>query len=236
MANAPALPMAGLGIGIYSPQEVSQLTRVPVRRIRRWAAGYRYRHDEAKYESPPVFKPDLEPIDGQIALSFLDLLEVRFIDAFRRAGVSWKTIRHSWELAAEFAATDHPFSTKLFKTDGTRILADVMAPRGRKRHVLDIVGKQWELAEVVGNTLFEGIEFDEDMAARWWRRADHRVVIDPARSFGQPIVAKEGVPTRILARSFKAEESIDAVARWYEVSVASVEAAVEFEENLAQAA
>jgi uncharacterized protein (DUF433 family) len=236
--DAAALEAAGLGVGVYSVPEASRLTFVPTRRIRRWAQGYSYLRKDTKYVSPRVFQPALEPIDGQIALTFLDLLEVRFIDAFRSAGVSWKTIRKAWELAAELVGTNHPFSTKKFKTDGRRILAELVAPtRGKKRHLLDLVGKQFELATIVEHTLFEGIEFSRDNAARWWPMGTKGgVVIDPTRSFGQPIVAVEGVPTRILARSFQAEESVEVVSRWFEVSRRSVRAAVRFEERLAQAA
>jgi uncharacterized protein (DUF433 family) len=69
---------------------------------------------------------------------------------------------------------------------------------------------------------------------RWWPLGrDHRVVLDPERSFGRPIITPESVPTAILARAFQAEGSIDSVARWYEVDPRSVLDAVEFEKKLA---
>jgi len=71
------------------------------------------------------------------------------------------------------------------------------------------------------------------IAARWFPSTNRRIVIDPARSFGQPVVEKEGVPTSVLARSYKAEQSLKRVARWYDVDVRSVRAAVEFERRLA---
>jgi uncharacterized protein (DUF433 family) len=81
----------------------------------------------------------------------------------------------------------------------------------------------------------KGLELSkDDEVVRWWpmeRRG--RVVIDPARSLGQPIVNDEGVPTAVLYRAFKAEGAIDPVARWYEVKPRSVEAAIEFEKQLA---
>jgi uncharacterized protein (DUF433 family) len=58
------------------------------------------------------------------------------------------------------------------------------------------------------------------------------VVIDPDRQFGRPIVEREGVPTEVLSASFRAEQSLDRVARWFEVEKSSVRAAVEFEEFL----
>ena len=58
------------------------------------------------------------------------------------------------------------------------------------------------------------------------------IVIDPQRSFGQPIAAEFGVPTVALAEAVKSEGSIDRVARLYEVSSAVVRDAVRFEEYL----
>jgi len=66
-----------------------------------------------------------------------------------------------------------------------------------------------------------------------WRPRSNRVILDPQRSFGEPIVADEGIPTDILASAYVAEGSVDAVARWYEVDPAAVEDAVEFEFSLA---
>jgi uncharacterized protein (DUF433 family) len=77
-----------------------------------------------------------------------------------------------------------------------------------------------------------GLEFKDRIAVRWYPRRDRLVIVDPTRSFGQPVV-KEGVPTRILARSYRAERSFDRVAKWYDVAASSVRAAVDFERRLA---
>ena len=59
------------------------------------------------------------------------------------------------------------------------------------------------------------------------------VALDPHRSFGQPIIFRDGVPTSILARSVEANGSVDEVARWFEIHPASVHEAVAFEQALA---
>ena len=40
--------------------------------------------DRASY--PPVWQRQLPDIDGTLGLGFLDLMEARFVDAFRKAG------------------------------------------------------------------------------------------------------------------------------------------------------
>ena len=88
---------------------------------------------------------------------------------------------------------------------------------------------QYEVGRLIDRFLVYGLEFKADDVLRWYplgRRK--RVIVDPARFFGAPI-SPEGVPTRVLAQTFAAEDSVSAVARWYDVSPASVRHAVEFE-------
>ena len=70
----------------------------------------------------------------------------------------------------------------------------------------------------------------EKEASRWWPLGkDMPIVVDPARSFGEPIIAGSRVPTRVLYAAHRAGESESAVADWYGVSVAEVIAAIRFE-------
>ena len=226
-----------MGLGVYSVPEAARLTGVSPSRIRRWLQGYSYTSGGASRTSPPLWRQQIASEDSLI-LSFRDMLEVRFIDAFRRHGVSWKSIRVAAECAAEIIHDSYPFSTRRFKTDGRSIFAEIVQETGDES-LLDLVKSQYEFKSIVDPFLFEGLEFSAlgIEPVRWWPLGtDRRVVIDPERSFGQPIVDPESVPTLILARAFKAEKSIQAVARWYEVDPRSVEDAVEFEAQHAKAA
>ncbi len=223
-----------LGVGVYTVREAARLTRIPTRTIGRWARGYSYRQEGGLRHSRPLWQGDIEPIDGEITLSFRDLLEVRFVAYFRDLGVSWKTIRAAADCAAEIIVDSHPFSSRTFKTDGTHILAEV-ASRTGEATLLNLAQRQYELKPIVDPLLISGIEFsDLDTApVRWWPLGrDRRVVVDPQRCFGQPICDPESVPTSVLERAFQAEGSVEEVASWHEVSRASVEDALEFEHLL----
>jgi uncharacterized protein (DUF433 family)/DNA-binding transcriptional MerR regulator len=228
-----------LGLGVYTVPEAARLTRVSAPRIRRWLTGYTFTARDGQSSSSPVWEPQIRPTRGELVLSFRDLLEVRFVDAFRRHGVSWKTIRLAAERAAEIVEDSHPFSTKRFKTDGRSIFADIVQETGEES-LLDLAKSQYAFKLVVDSFLFEGLEFSDLRGApvRWWPLGrDRRVVIDPERSFGQPIVTPESVPTAILAKAVEAEEgSIESVARWYLVDPKAIRDAVEFETKLATAA
>ena len=82
-----------IGHGVYTLAEGERLTGIPRASIRRWTQGHTYRYGNEVRYTPPAIQSRMEPIDGTPALEFQDLLEVRFLNTFREAGVSWKAIR-----------------------------------------------------------------------------------------------------------------------------------------------
>lgn len=220
-----------LGTGIYSVAEAARLTRIPPSRIHRWLKGYKFHVDGDLHASPPVWRGQLPVLDGTFALGFLDLIELRFVDAFRKEGVSLHHIRLALDRARSILGVEHPFCSQKFRTDGRTIFMDI-EDETEDAALLDLVKSQYAFGAVLEPYLRD-LEFESDQVARWWPLGRKReVVIDPARSFGQPIVARDSVPTSVLAKA-AAIEPIDAVARWYEVSPKTVRDAVFFEKSLA---
>lgn len=78
-----------IGHGIYSVAEAARLSGISAAKIRRWVFGY---HTGRALNSGGQYHPGMwEPEYGdeeEPALSFHDLLEVRFVNAFRQHGVS----------------------------------------------------------------------------------------------------------------------------------------------------
>lgn len=229
------VPFLYIGKGVYGPAEAARLVHIPQQRINRWTRGYTYQYKGETRHTPPLIAGGTEPSThkGPI-LSFLDLLEVRFLDAFLVHGVSRKAVRIAALNARELLGRHHPFSTRIFKTDGRSIFAEI-ARGADDKHLLDVVKNQFVFTRIISPSLYEGVEFNtSDDPQRWWPLGKkHAVVIDPERGFGAPIVARSGVPTSILANAMKAEGSIAFVANWYEVSEREVRDAVLFEERLA---
>ena len=219
--------------GIYTVPEASRLAHVSGGRIRRWLRGYEFQTKSGRHRSPVVWAGQLDPIDHSLALGFLDLIEVRCIDALRTAGVSWKTLRRAHTRSRELFRHDHPFSTNRFATDGHSIFMEFRDEENRT--------SLWDLAEVqrvfdrIIIPFLKNLEFENDQTpVRWWPLGQNRgVALDPKRNFGHPIVFETGVPTLTLARSVKAHQSIQEVARWFEISPKAVKEAVEFEQQLA---
>jgi uncharacterized protein (DUF433 family) len=222
-----------LQTGIYTIPEAARLTAVSAWRIRRWLRGYEFKAKHGKHRSEPVWSSQLPPIDNKMALGFLDLLEIHSVDALISAGVTWKTLRQAHTKARQLVGHDHPFCTHRFATDGHAIFLE-LREKNDEVALWDMRDLQRVFDRIIRQFL-KNVEFDSGrVPLRWWPRGKgHLVALDPSRSFGQPIVFRDGVPTQILARSVRANGSEQEVARWFEINPASVKEAVEFEQQLA---
>ncbi len=233
-ASRHSADVAPIGTGFYTVPEAARLTRIPARNINRWLGGYVYASRGEPIRVPPLWTPELPRADDHIELGFRDLIELRFVAAFTAAGLGLKTIRNCLEYAGECAHDERPFSTRRFQTDGKTIFLDSLRQSG-EIEVLDLKGRQYVFRDVIEAT-FKDLDLDNDIVARWRPyRGKETIVIDPLRSFGQPIAAESGVPTVALADAVRAEGSIQRVARFYEVAETAVRDAVEYENLLAGA-
>lgn len=222
------------GIGLYTFHEAALLTKIPVRDLRRWLDGYAYRDKKhAAVSVDPLRETELadDSLDG---ISFHDLLEVRFVHAFRKHGVSLQAIRLASQRARGLFKTDYPFTSHRFRTDGRTIFASAIEETG-ETELLDLVKQQYAFRKIIEPSLHRGIEFGADqLAARWYPSPRSKaIVLDPAMAFGKPIVTNGSVRTSILYDAFKAEGNKNFVAKLYEVPVTAVDAAIAFEESLA---
>lgn len=219
-----------IGNGVYSLTEAERLTGIPRLRIRRWMEGRSYvAKGKARY-SAPIIQSSIGREVGELALTFSDLIEIRFLDRFIEKGVSWTEIRIAAERARELLSKSHPFSSRIFKTDGRSILAEIVRPGGVPV-LLNLVKNQYELHRIVSPMLYADLDFNEFAEPdRWWPMGKtRRVIVDPRRSFGAPIVVDGGVPTAVLAASAKAERSQKMTALIYDVPPRAVRDAVYYE-------
>jgi uncharacterized protein (DUF433 family) len=221
-----------VGVGLYTPTEAATLTSIPSKKIRRWLRG----HTIGDTEYPALWKSNLaDQIDLEsLYLSFLDLVQLRMVDAFISAGLSAQKVRRAIEYGTKIVASDYPFANAKFRTDGKTVILHVLDDTGDE-HLIDLFKHGQYLMQKVIEPSLKGLEFDrDDMAARWWPMGRSKgIVIDPRRQFGTPIDDATGVPTSVLAYAARAEGSIAQAAKMFMVPQSSVSRAVAFEEQLA---
>jgi uncharacterized protein (DUF433 family) len=201
--------------------------------IKRWLRGHDYVVKGEVHHSAPLWKPDYSNDNEIIEVSFRDLIELRFVKAFRDLGLGLPTIRECFKRAVEEVRDERPFSTQRFRTDGKTIFLEItndLAEGG----LVDLKRRQNVLRRIVAPSLRD-LEFDADAVARWFPLGPSRksVVVDPTRAFGRPILAVAGVPTEVISEAVKLEGSQERAAKLYDVPIAAVRDAVLFERQLA---
>lgn len=220
-------------LGIYSVPDAARLTGVPPRQIRGWLQGYGQR--KGKAPAAPVLHRQHPLRDGELALGFLDLLEVAFLGrivlAAGRQGrsPSWRAIRTAAETARRVLNTEHPFAVRRIHTDGRRIFAEAQQETGDLA-LYDLVGDNFAIYGVLADSFIASVEYDDDTPRRWTPDARFpRIIVDPRRAFGRPIEATSGAPAEALFDAWRAEKSNTAkVAAFFGTDVPGVEQAVHF--------
>lgn len=221
-----------IGTGIYTPAECARYTGVPRRSVKRWMQGYEYEGRQGPAKSAALWSKDLPEIEGQAALSFLDLIEVRFVAALRQKGVSWRAIRAASKKARQRFNYSHPFAMHHFLTDGRTVFIEAAKETGSD-DLEDLAKSQLAFGAIL-RPILDDLEFVRQTASRWWPLGKKKsIVLDPARSFGAPITDREGVRTEILFNAYKANRSVDDVADWYAVDHKAVRDAIRFERGRA---
>ena len=210
-------------------------------RLRRWVEGYTYRYEPPKRQSsrrrrPPVVSRDLPVIEKAIALSFVELMELRVVRTLVDSGMSLQAVRTVAQLAAGYFAITHPLASRRLFTDGRNAFAAV---HGDDREAPDLVELfRDEVEQIIAGKVFQPflseIEFNPTtaIAERWWPQGRSvPIVLDPRIAFGAPTVAGTGIRTSTLAR-MTAQSSAKDAAQAFELPAKTVEAATAFERQL----
>ncbi|MCW2275430.1 DUF433 domain-containing protein [Rhodoblastus acidophilus] len=222
-------PFAG---GFYTVREAARLLNMPnAGVIAAWLKG-------RGKNGAPVIRRQYAPIGNAQELGFLDLIEIRFIEHFRKLGYSLQSLRKAAETARLELKCEHPFALY-----GARFVAerkDIFLEVARNENdskLLNLVTKQYAMYAVLEEVLSRGLSFDptSGLAERWRPRDKEfpRVVVDPLIAFGQPVIDPGRVPTESIFTTWNAEGGdYSVVADWYELDEALVKEAVEFELSL----
>jgi uncharacterized protein (DUF433 family) len=220
-------------LGIYSVPDATLITGVAPRQIRGWLQGYSQK--QGKSRAAPVLRRQHEPLDGEIALGFLDLLEVAFlgriVQAVARRGrtLSWRSIRTAAETARRVLGTDHPFAIKRIYSDGRSIFFQAQNETGDPA-LYDLVRDNFAIYDVLASSFVASIDYEGDQPRRWVPDERFpRIVIDPSRAFGRPVETGSGAPAEALFDAWQAEQGNAAkVAAWFGTDAVGVEQAVHY--------
>lgn len=151
----------------YSVPEAASFIARPTSTVRRWTIGNVRKHrGQARRDEPLIL------VDGDVAdpipLSFLNLLELRFLAAYRRR-VPLQSIRRALDFAASELGVDRPLLALEFKVHGKSLFLR-FAAEGEDRYLLN-ASERGQLAWPSALDQFiESVDYDERerSAYRWW--------------------------------------------------------------------
>lgn len=217
-------PGGRLGEGVYHLAEAARYTQLHPARVRSWFVP---RSDGTRKH--PVFHSDYAKVGTDRAISFLDLIDVLVAGQLRELGVSMPTVRKAYNVLKTQLKTTHPFCHQDLRTDGKRVFL-VTATELDDVTLREVVSTQQYFRNVLPH--LQRLSYSEaDKLAQHWD-IEPGVMIDPAISFGKPVVAATGTTTFVIANCVKANGGdVELVADLFDLSPTDVRNAVEFENN-----
>jgi uncharacterized protein (DUF433 family) len=161
-------------------------------------------------------------------LSYLQLIELAVVAAFRKAKFSLKEIRAARDYVKINLESEYPFAEYEFKRYGKSLFTEYQEAGGARRLLKANQGGQLAWKEIIGPVL-EEFEYEHEGVAIRWHVAgpSSPVIIDPRVSFGAPAV--KGTPTWIIKGRFDAGESDKEIAEDFDLNVSAVRQALKFE-------
>jgi uncharacterized protein (DUF433 family)/DNA-binding transcriptional MerR regulator len=170
----------------------------------------------------------LSPKEKRTRLSYLQLIELAVVAAFRKAKFSLPDIRATREYMQTSLNAAYPFAEFKFKRYGRSLFTEDKNKEALHRLIKANAGGQLAWDELIGPVL-EEFEYEyEGIAIRWHLGgAASPIFIDPRISFGAPSV--RGTPTWIIRGRYDAGESDSAIAEDFRLEVSDIRAALKFE-------
>lgn len=226
-----------LNTGIYTTGEAASLLHENPRNVRRWAFGSPH---AARGRSKPLIRTELPVLEGERALTFVELVELLYVRAFHQLGVSWSAIREAARVAAHLFASPHPFALRQVYLDPESVLYGAVTEPDGSEGLIQLRGHGQQAFPQLVKPYLDQIEFGvDDVAAKWWPMGkEGGVLVDPRIAFGAPVVAEAGIRAETLAKAYDAEKpaygrrAAERVAWMYEIEPKHVHAALGFRQWL----
>lgn len=182
----------------YAISEAARILRVKPMTLRTWCVGWT--ETSARRSQPPVIRPDGDQVDGTF-LSFFNLIEAGFLNAYRETGAPMQRVRVALDFCRGRLSIERPLLTERFQILGRDLLVEC------DRGLLNASASgQYVWPELVERWLRE-IDFDPQGPFQVWIAGrENSILVNPRIGFGVPILASCGVRTEEVVARFHAGE------------------------------
>ncbi len=176
-----------------------------------------------------IASPRLVALPGQeLLIAFEDLISARVVAALRASGVGWREIDRTERWLRASTGSERPFATEYLWTGQGQIFVD-----WTDRLVSASRGGQLALEMLTAYLIpIHGLQFSEvtHVATSWKPAAG--IVLRPEIQFGAPCIEGTRIPARTIAGMVEAGDSVEWIARTYDISNCDVVAACDWESLL----
>ncbi|OAN33400.1 DUF433 domain-containing protein [Microbacterium sp. H83] len=208
---------------IYSYSDVDRLVGLHSGTARRWLDGY----TRAGKFYEPILR---EASTGAEVVTWGEMVEARLLAEFRSRDVTVQRLRPAIEqLRERFGRYPLALARPFLEIEGRELVQVVQEEVGLDRALRLVVVRNGQSMLTAATERFSGaVRYVGGAAGSV--QPDPRtpsVVMDPARTFGQPSV--RNVRTEVLAGDYKAGSSRDELADLYELTLDQVDQALRFE-------
>ena len=202
--------------------------------MRSWVAGRLY----PVAGHPKRSRPLIHLADRQKQyLSFINLVEGHVLAAIRRRhGVKLPKVRQALDYVRRHFHVEHPLIDQAFQTDGLDLFVErygdlINASREGQRAMKEIIGVYLTRIERDPKGLpIKFFPFTRDTEAEAAPAADPRVVVmNPAVSFGRPVIAGTGIPVSSIYERYRAGDSVADLAHDFRLETGDIEEAIHCE-------
>ena len=170
-------------------------------------------------------------------LSFINLVEAHVLAAIRRRhGVKLPKVRKALDYVQREFRVERPLINQAFQTDGLDLFVErygelINASREGQRAMKEIIGVYLKRIERDANGLpIKLYPFTRDTAGGCRAWSDPRfVVMNPAVSFGRPVIAGTGIPVSAIYERYKAGDSVADLAQDFCLETSAIEEAIRCE-------
>lgn len=165
-------------------------------------------------------------------LSYMQLIEVAVVAAFRKMDVPLKRIRAAREYAQQTLKSEFPFAEYRFKEEARHLYLDSGEVDDIKPGTVAQAdqGGQLEWQIMIGR--LREFDYEKHGIVLQWHVAGRGspIIIDPRISFGAPAV--KGTPTWIIKGRHEAGETDSDIADDFGLKIDEVRQAIKFEESV----
>lgn len=173
--------------------------------------------------------PSLVNVAGRkLLIDFEDLISMRVIALLHGLGVSTHKIKAAEAYLHRVTSHSHPFATEQLWTESMDIFAQlgpllVTASRSGQLPFIELV--RHNLVNV------HDLTFSGGLADSW--SPSQGIILRPQVQLGAPCIAGTGIPTYAIWRMFIGGDSVNFIARSYDIAETKVQHAIDWEDRLA---